>query len=130
MSIYWRVNKFLKECHIVTRLLKSEHHFCKFMTLMTFHFWKRLSSLLCYSVSGNANSMVQTYTQFIIIIRHPDGRFGVVVAILAYYARGRGFNSRIMQTIVCINMSVFIGSGSYYVYYVCIYKKKVYISIY
>jgi hypothetical protein len=57
-SIYWRVNKFLKKCHIVTRLLKSEHHFCKFMTLMTFHFWERLSSLLFYSVSGNANSMV------------------------------------------------------------------------
>jgi hypothetical protein len=27
---------------------------------MTFHFWKRLSSLLFYSVSGNANSMVNT----------------------------------------------------------------------
>jgi hypothetical protein len=26
-TIYWRVNKFLKKCHIVTRLLNSEHHF-------------------------------------------------------------------------------------------------------
>jgi hypothetical protein len=26
-TVYWRVNKFLKKCHIVTRLVKSEHHF-------------------------------------------------------------------------------------------------------
>jgi hypothetical protein len=40
-----------------------------------------------------------------------DGRFGVVVGILAYYARGRGFDSRTVQTYVCMNMSVCIGSG-------------------
>jgi hypothetical protein len=26
-TIYWRDNKFLKKCHIVTQLLKSKHHF-------------------------------------------------------------------------------------------------------
>jgi hypothetical protein len=44
-----------------------------------------------------------------------DGRFGVVVGILGYYARGRGFNSRRMQTFVCMNMSVCIGSEYFYV---------------
>jgi hypothetical protein len=42
-----------------------------------------------------------------------DGRFGVVVGVLAYYARGRGFDFRTVQ--VCI------GSGCIYV---CIYKKR------
>jgi hypothetical protein len=49
-----------------------------------------------------------------------DGRFGVVVGILAYYARGRG--SRTMQTFVCMNMSVSIAFGCY--------GKKNYISMY
>jgi hypothetical protein len=44
-----------------------------------------------------------------------DGRCGVVVGILAYYARGRGFHSRTVQTFVCMNMSVCIGSGCCYV---------------
>jgi hypothetical protein len=44
-----------------------------------------------------------------------DGRFGAVVEILAYYARGRGFDSRIVQTFVYMNMSVCIGSGRFYV---------------
>jgi hypothetical protein len=35
----------------------------------------------------------------------------VVVGILAYYARGRGFESRTLQTFVCMYMSVCIGSG-------------------
>jgi hypothetical protein len=39
---------------------------------------------------------------------HIDGRFGVVVGILVYYARGRGFDSRTVQTIVCMNMSVYL----------------------
>jgi hypothetical protein len=39
-----------------------------------------------------------------------DGRCGVVVRILAYYARGRGFDSRTVQTFVCMNMSVCIRS--------------------
>jgi hypothetical protein len=38
-----------------------------------------------------------------------DGRCGVVVGILAYYARGREFDSHTMQTFVCMNMSVCIG---------------------
>jgi hypothetical protein len=43
-----------------------------------------------------------------------DGRFGVLVGILACYARGRGFDSRRLQTFVCMNMSVCIGSGCFY----------------
>jgi hypothetical protein len=50
-----------------------------------------------------------------------DGRFGVVVRILAYYPRGHGFESR---TFVCMHMSVCIGSGCFYVWYVRIYKKN------
>jgi hypothetical protein len=44
-----------------------------------------------------------------------DDRFGVVVGILTYYARGRGFDSRTVQTFVCMNMSVCIWSGCFYV---------------
>jgi hypothetical protein len=39
----------------------------------------------------------------------------VVVGILANYARSRGFDSRTVQTFVCMNMSVCIGSGCFYV---------------
>jgi hypothetical protein len=39
-----------------------------------------------------------------------ESRFGIVVEILAYYARGRGFDHRTLQTFVCMNMSVCIGS--------------------
>jgi hypothetical protein len=44
-----------------------------------------------------------------------DGRFSVV-EILAYYAKVRGFDSRTVQTFVCMNMCVCIGSGCFYVY--------------
>jgi hypothetical protein len=54
---------------------------------------------------------------------------GVVVGILAYSARGCGFDPRTVQTFVCMNMSVCIGSGCFYVLYVWIYEKK-YITIY
>jgi hypothetical protein len=40
-----------------------------------------------------------------------DGRLGVLVGILAYYVRGRGFDSRTVQTFVCMNISVCMGSG-------------------
>jgi hypothetical protein len=40
--------------------------------------------------------------------RPVDGRFGVVLGILAYYARDRGFDPRTVQTFVCLNMSVCI----------------------
>jgi hypothetical protein len=49
-----------------------------------------------------------------------DGRLGVVVGILAYYVRGRGFDSRTMLIFVCMNISLCIGSGCFYV---CFYKK-------
>jgi hypothetical protein len=56
-------------------------------------------------------------------------RFGVVVGILAYYARGRRFDSLTVKTYVCMNMSVYIGFGvSMYNTYV--FTKKVYISMY
>jgi ABC-type transporter Mla MlaB component len=44
-----------------------------------------------------------------------DDRCGAMVGILAYYARGRGFDSRTVQTFVSMNMSVCIGSGCFYV---------------
>jgi uncharacterized membrane protein len=40
---------------------------------------------------------------------HHKGRFGVVVGIFAYYTRGRGVDSRTVQTFVCMNMSVGLG---------------------
>jgi hypothetical protein len=49
-----------------------------------------------------------------------DGRCGVVVGILAYYARGRGFDSRIVQTFVCMNMSVSFTKKMYINTYVLI----------
>jgi hypothetical protein len=84
-----------------------------------------LSSLLFYSVSGNANSMVYRcsvvrYKEIYVLCNQNlkllhyfkfDGRFGVMVGILAYYARGREFDSRTVQTFVCMNMSVCIGPG-------------------
>jgi hypothetical protein len=42
-----------------------------------------------------------------------DGRCGVVVRILVYYARGRGFDFRTVQTFVNMNMSVYIGSACF-----------------
>jgi hypothetical protein len=56
-TIYWHVNKFLKESHIVTRLAKERASFLSINDI-----WNAcLSSLLFYSVSGNGNSMVKTF---------------------------------------------------------------------
>jgi hypothetical protein len=53
-----------------------------------------------------------------------DGRCGVVVKILDHYAKGRGFDSRTVQTFVCMNMSACIGYGCFSI---CMYlQKKVY----
>jgi hypothetical protein len=58
-----------------------------------------------------------------------DGRFGEMVGILAYYARGREFDSRTVLTFVCMNMSLCSGLGvSMYNKYV--FTKKMYISMY
>jgi class 3 adenylate cyclase len=38
---------------------------------------------------------------------------GAMIRILAYCARGRGFDSRTVQIFVCMNMSVCIGSGRF-----------------
>jgi hypothetical protein len=55
-------------------------------------------------------------------------RFGVVVRILAYYARGCGFDSHTVQTFVCMNMSVLgLGVSMYNMY---VLTKKKYVSIY
>jgi hypothetical protein len=54
------------------------------------------------------------------------GRCSVVVGILAYYARGREFDSRTVQTFVCMNCLFGLGlSISMYNMYVFT-KKKVY----
>jgi hypothetical protein len=58
----------------------------------------------------------------IVCIYFLDGRFGVVVGILAYYARGRECDSRTVQTFVCMNMSVRNGSGRF-LCIVCTKKK-------
>jgi hypothetical protein len=56
-----------------------------------------------------------------------DGLCSVVVGIVAYYARGRGFDSRTVQTFVCMNMSV-VGLGvSMHMYE---FTKIIYISMY
>jgi hypothetical protein len=44
-----------------------------------------------------------------------DDRFGAVSCILACYARGRGFDPRTVQTFMCMNMSICIESGCFYV---------------
>jgi hypothetical protein len=54
-----------------------------------------------------------------------DGRCGVVVGILAYYARGRELDSRTVQTFVCMNTYVCIGSGCF-LCIVCMYLQKKY----
>jgi hypothetical protein len=50
-----------------------------------------------------------------VILLDANGRCGVVMEILAYYARSRGLDSRTEQTFVCMNMSVCIWSGCFYV---------------
>jgi hypothetical protein len=46
-----------------------------------------------------------------------DGRCGVVVRILAYHAKGRRFDSRTVQTFVCMNMFVLgLGVSMYNMY--------------
>jgi hypothetical protein len=58
-TIYWRVNKFVKESHIVTRLAKEQASFLKTNDINDIHISERLTVImLFYSVSGNANSMV------------------------------------------------------------------------
>jgi hypothetical protein len=49
------------------------------------------------------------------ISRHGISRHGVVAGILVHNARGRGFDSRTVQIFVCMNMSVCIESGCFYV---------------
>jgi hypothetical protein len=55
--IYWRVNKFLKESHEVTHLAKERASFLKINDISLFGV---PDSLLFYSVSGSANSIVVT----------------------------------------------------------------------
>jgi hypothetical protein len=49
-----------------------------------------------------------------------DGRFGVVVGIVAYYARGHGFDSRTVQIFVCMNI-LGLGVSMYNMY---VFTKK------
>jgi hypothetical protein len=57
-TISWRVNKFLKESHVVTSLAKERVSFLKINGINDILFLGT-SSLLFYSVSGLANSMVK-----------------------------------------------------------------------
>jgi uncharacterized membrane protein (DUF441 family) len=59
------------------------------------------------------------------VFRCFDGQFGVVVGILAHYARGRGFDSRTVQTFVCMNMLFVLGLGVS-MYNMYLFTKKVY----
>jgi hypothetical protein len=59
-----------------------------------------------------------------------DGRCGVVVGILAYYARGRGFDSRTVQTFLCMNVPVCIGSGFLCIYLYIYFLSRIIIIIY
>jgi hypothetical protein len=64
MTIYWRVNIFLTESHIVTHHANDRASFFKINDINDISFFWNvwLSSLLSYSVSVNANSMVNTLT--------------------------------------------------------------------
>jgi hypothetical protein len=55
-----------------------------------------------------------------------DGRCGVVVGILAYYARGRGFDSRTVQTFVCMRTCLFVLGLGLHLHL----QKKMYRSMY
>jgi hypothetical protein len=74
-----------------------------------------VSAIIC--VSSLAFDACSTWAIIISVF----GLFGIVVGILAYYARGRGFDFRTVQTFLCTNMSICIGFGCFYV---CIYKRK------
>jgi hypothetical protein len=81
-------------------------------------------------------TMCSIQQTLVVVIAHwflvwtTNGRLiGAMVRILAYYARGRGFDSRTVQIFVCINMSVCIGSGRF-LCIVCMYLQKKYISMY
>jgi hypothetical protein len=65
---------------------------------------------------GFFNRVIKEIDFYVYNMYNIDGRWGVVVGILAYYARGRGFDSRTVQKFVCMSMSVCIGSGCFYVY--------------
>jgi hypothetical protein len=54
-----------------------------------------------------------------------DGRCGVVVRILAYYAKGRGFDSRTVQTFVCMNMSVCVYTKNVHKYVIIRYLESI-----
>jgi hypothetical protein len=78
--------------------------------------WAKTVKLNLYPLDAGTDSGKTFEVRILIFIYlFIDGRFSVVVGILDYYARGRGFDSRAVQTFVCINMSVCIGSGCFYV---------------
>jgi hypothetical protein len=54
---------------------------------------------------------------------------GAMVRILACCARCRGFDTRTVQTFVCMIMPVYFGSGRF-LYVVCMYIQKKYIRMY
>jgi hypothetical protein len=50
-----------------------------------------------------------------------DGRCGVVVGTLAYYSRGRGFDSCTVQTFLCLNCLYWVWV---YLCIICMYLQK------
>jgi hypothetical protein len=73
---------------------------------------------------------VRLYKNIKIVELWRKGPIGAMVRIFAYCARGRGFDSRTVQTFVCINMSVCTRSGRF-LCKVCMYLQiKVCVYIY
>jgi hypothetical protein len=68
---------------------------------------------------GNLEVTIKIQFYLIITYTYNDGRCGIVVGILDYYARGRGFDSRTVQTFMCMNMPVCIESG--FLCIICMY---------
>jgi hypothetical protein len=78
---------------------------------------KNMTKLLCTTDTFNSQTLQKIFKKSVdtLNLLTFDGRFSVEVGILTYYAKGRGFDSRPVQTFVCMNMSVCIGSGCFYV---------------
>jgi hypothetical protein len=58
LSINRPTKRGKEEGHIVTRLAKDRALFLKINDIMPFHFLERLTVIMFYSLSGNANSMI------------------------------------------------------------------------
>jgi hypothetical protein len=73
------------------------------------------------------NPMVNTKSILSINIRRS---IGVMVRILGYCARGRGLDSRTVQTFVCMNIICLCWVWAFSMYSMYVFTKKRYISMY